>query len=120
MMANNVAGQNCHAIQAFGVDGRVLTGLELSVHVRTRGVESSGQRETLPQVEISFYDENRGSIRRAGVGPWEQDSSWSRHSVEIPVPGRARLGTVAIGMFGATGEVMIDELTIRGIAKGQS
>ncbi len=118
VLTNDALRQNSHAIQAFGVDGRVLQSVELSVRVRTQGVTRAGSKETLPRVDISFYDENRGSIRNAGLGPWEQESSWAEYSVEIPVPGRARLGTVAIGIFGATGQLMVDQLTIRGIEKG--
>ncbi len=116
-LTNNTAGQHCHVIQAFGVDGRVVKSVQLSVRVRVQGLQRGASKETLPYVEITFYDENRGSIRRAGVGPWQRDSSWSRHSAEIPVPGRARLATVVIGMFGATGQVMVDQLSIRGTAK---
>ncbi len=117
VLTNNSVGQNCHVIQAFGVDGRVVKSVELSVRARLQGIRRAGGKDSLPYVEITFYDENRGAIRRGGVGPWEQDSRWSRYHAEIPVPGRARLATVVIGMFGATGQVMIDQLSIRGVVK---
>ncbi len=115
LLANNTPGENCHALQAFGVDGRVLSSIELSAHVRAQRVASTVGKDALPRVEVTFYDENRGSIRQVSLGPWEGDHDWSRQSIKIPVPGRARLGTVIVGMFGATGQLMVDQLSITGI-----
>lgn len=117
VLSNQVAGRKCHAIQAFGVDGRVVGKIELSVRVRVRDIKSTGFEDSLPSVGVSFYGKNRDLIRYEGVGPWERDLDWTRQSVEIRVPGRARLATVTIGMFGATGQVMVDELSIQGIQR---
>jgi protein-L-isoaspartate(D-aspartate) O-methyltransferase len=116
-LSNAAAGQHSHAIQAFGIDGRVVGSLDLSAHVRISNIGGVTNRKMLPKVEISFYDENRGSIRTAGLGPWQQDSAWKHHRIEIPVPGRARLATIAVGMFGATGQAEFDQITVRGRAK---
>ncbi len=114
VLANSTSGQNCHVLQAFGIDGRTVSSIELTAHVRTRRVASTAGKAALPRIEVTLYDESRGSIRQAALGPWEGDRDWSRQSIKIPVPGRARLGTVLIGMFGATGELMIDQISIAG------
>jgi len=119
LLSNNASGQNCHTLQAFGVDGRVVNDIELSARVRTRAVSGGGIQDALPRIELTFYDENRGVIRRVALGPWEGDVSWSLQSIKVPVPGRARLGTVLIGMFGATGEFMVDDLSVRKIANSR-
>ncbi len=116
LLSNSTLGQNCHALQAFGVDGRRVNHVELSARVRTEGVTDAGVKDALPRIELAFYDENRGVIRRVALGPWEGDVPWSYHSIKVPVPGRARLGTVFVGMFGATGQFMVDDLSIRKIA----
>lgn len=117
VLANNVAGKSCHAIQAFGADGRLLKSIEVSVHVRTQRLLGAGTPSSLPHVEISFYDQNRGTIETRRMGPWKDHMPWTCHTDEIPVPDQARLATVVVGMFGATGQAMVDNLSIRGNKK---
>jgi protein-L-isoaspartate(D-aspartate) O-methyltransferase len=118
-LSNRVAGQNSHAIQAFGVDGRVVRRLELSVDVQTQSVSGWRRRGALPRLVLSFYNENRASIDQQGLGPWQGDPRWSHYRVTIPVPRETRLATVALGMFGATGRVRIDRLNIRAVPQEQ-
>ncbi len=114
LLSNTTPGQNSHVLQAFGADGRALDSIELSASVRTQHVASLLGTDALPRIEVTFYDENRGVIRQTALGPWQGDHGWMHQSMKIPVPGRARLGTVIVGMFGATGEVMVDQLSIVG------
>lgn len=120
LLRNRVAGNTCHAVQAFGIDGRKLKAIEVSAWVRPRHVNGAARQDALPRIEISFYDQNRGTIKNVLVGPWGRHPSWIEQAVTIPVPARARLGTVAIGMFGATGQVMVDQLRIHAIGKASS
>ncbi|MFO7906618.1 MAG: protein-L-isoaspartate(D-aspartate) O-methyltransferase [Pirellulaceae bacterium] len=117
LLSNRVLGKKCHAVQAFGVDGRKLKAVEISVWVRAPHMNEAARKDVLPRIEISFYDENRSTIENAVMGPWARHRSWLEQTLEIPVPAGTRLGTVAIGMFGARGQVMIDQLRIRGIGK---
>ncbi len=116
VLSNSKLGANCHAIQAFGIDGRVVQTLELSVRVRIRGLDQPNVNPgMLPNVAVSFYDDNRGSIKTAGAGPWDTNMDWTFHKVEIAVPSRAQLGTVAVHLFGAVADVAVDQLAIRAI-----
>ena len=68
VLASSTAGQKCHAIQAFGIDGRRHRALEISAEVRTREVVIAGSPQSLPHIEVLFYDENRKFISRQNVG----------------------------------------------------
>jgi hypothetical protein len=116
-LTNDSPRQNCHAIQALGVDGRVLSRIELSVRAWTRGVVAQPDSESLPRAFITFYDENRAAIRQDGVGPWQGNTEWSQYVKEIPVPGRARLATLCVGMFGATGHVLVDDIQMQAVGE---
>lgn len=120
LLSNRVAGKKCHAIQAFGVDGRTLKTIEVSARVWARHVNAAVRKDMLPRIEISFYDQNRSTIRNMVVGPWGRQPLWLEQAATIPVPPAARLGTLTIGMFGATGEVMIDQVRIRGSGDSSS
>jgi protein-L-isoaspartate(D-aspartate) O-methyltransferase len=114
VLSNSAAGQNAHALQAVGLDGRKLKSVAVSVYRRTRGVRDEQNKAWRPRVELTFYDEDRALIRTLTLGPWEGDSAWSRESQEIAVPGRSRFAVIIIAMFGATGEFAVDDLRIVG------
>lgn len=116
-LTNRVPGKKCHVVQAFGVDGQMLNELVLSVRVRTTRVNGGRRQDTLPRIEVSFYDESRRTIETVVMGPWKRQPLWARQTLKIPVPNQARLATVSIGMFGATGQFMVDQLEIQGMAK---
>ena len=119
LLSNDQPGQKAHALQPVGLDGRKLRSVEMSVRVRTSGVTSSTNENWLPRVELTFYDENRALIRSAVFGPWKGNATWFQESRELPIPGRARLAVIVIGMFGATGEVAIDDLQINATVDGR-
>ena len=114
VLSNNVPGQNAHALQAVGLDGRKLKSVTVSVYRRIRGLRDQQDKPRQPRVELSFYDEDRALIRTLTLGPWEGDSPWSRESQEIAVPGRSRFAVIMVAMFGATGEFAVDDLRVVG------
>ena len=114
VLSNSVPGQNAHALQAVGLDGRKLKSVAVSVYRRTRGIHDQQNKTWQPRVELTFYDEDRALIRTLTLGPWEGDSPWSQESQEIAVPGRSRFAVIIIAMFGATGEFSVDDLRVVG------
>jgi protein-L-isoaspartate(D-aspartate) O-methyltransferase len=112
VLTNHVPGQNAHALQAVGLDGRKLKSVAVSVYRRTRGLQGQRDKSRQPRVELAFYDEDRALIRMVVLGPWEGDSRWSQETLEIPVPGRSRFAVITIAMFGATGEFAVDDLRV--------
>lgn len=112
VLSNNLPGQNAHALQAVGLDGRQVKSVAVSVYRRTRGLAGQRDKSRQPRVELSFYDEDRALIRTLTLGPWDGDSGWSRETQETAVPGRSRFAVVTVAMFGATGEFAIDDLRV--------
>jgi len=112
VLANDIPGQNAHALQAVGLDGRQIKSVTLSVYRRTRGFHGRSDKARQPRVELAFYDEDRALIRTLILGPWTGNSPWSRETQEIAVPGRSRFAVITVAMFGATGECALDDLHI--------
>ena len=111
-LENNTPGKRAHALQAMGLDGRRVHAITMSAQVRLKEVAGSGA-ETLPRVELTFYDERRAPIRVAVLGPWQGNVPWSRKNGRFLVPARTRLAVLVVGVFGATGEFSVDDVRVR-------
>ncbi len=114
VLSNSTPGQSAHVLQAVGLDGRKLKRVTVSVYRRTKGIRSPAGQAGLPCLELTFYDEERASIRKLTLGPWDGDRSWTRESRAVAVPGRSRFAVILIGIPGATGELAVDGLRIVG------
>ncbi|MEI8371877.1 MAG: protein-L-isoaspartate(D-aspartate) O-methyltransferase [Planctomycetota bacterium] len=112
---NAESGRGAQALQAFAVDGRYVRQLEVSVHVRYHDIHPGPTAVQLPMVGVQFYDENRGTICEKMLGPWRGSSDWKIEAKKIDVPVRAREAIVRIGLFGATGELSMDDLQVKGL-----
>ncbi len=112
---NAQPGRGAQALQAFAVDGRVVHELQLSVRVRYRNVQPDPASQRSPLVELMFYDENRATISDQALGAPRGSSDWKTESMKIDVPARAREAIVRIGLFGATGELSLDDLGMKGL-----
>ncbi|MEM9657514.1 MAG: protein-L-isoaspartate(D-aspartate) O-methyltransferase [Planctomycetota bacterium] len=112
MFDNRQPGRHAHGLHALGVDGRNVKSLELSLWVRGRNLRAGAESWETPQLMIEFFDTQRAPVGTAKIGAWEGTFDWERRQHEIDVPARARLAVVAVGLFGATGELSIDNVTI--------
>lgn len=112
---NAEAGRGAQALQAFAVDGRYVNRLELSVRVRYRDIRQGANALQLPLVGVTFYDENRGTIGEKLLGPWHGSSDWNTEAKKVEVPVRAREAIIRIGLFGATGELSLDDVQMKGL-----
>ncbi len=110
---NRVLGHNAQALQAIGVDGRQVTELVVDLWVQARDVAAGPSAEQGAKVSVNFFDENRAPAGQQTVGPWKGSFDWQRRSAHLKVPPNARVGIVAIGLLGATGELSCDEIAIR-------
>jgi len=112
---NAEPGRYAQALQAFAVDGRYVRQLELSVRVRCHDVHQGANALQLPLVGVTFYDENRGTIGEKWLGPWRGNSDWKTEAKKFDVPLRAREAILRIGLFGATGELSLDDVQMKGL-----
>ena len=112
---NTEPGRYGQARQAFAIDGRYVHTLEVSARICLKDVKAGVDKNELPLLGVTFYDENRGSLTELGLGPWHGTSDWKTETKKIDVPLRAREAIVRIGLFGATGEVSFADLKMKGL-----
>lgn len=112
---NQTPGRGAQALQALGIDGRQVRQIEISLMVRTRDVRLGQSPQEAPRLGVSFFDEQRAPLGTQTLGPWLGTSSWTAKQTRIRVPARCRLAVLAVGMFGAVGEVAIDQLSVRAV-----
>jgi protein-L-isoaspartate(D-aspartate) O-methyltransferase len=109
---NETPGRGAQALQALGIDGKKVRVLELSASVKVEDIRAGQSRRQVPQIELNFFDDRRAPLGSQTMGPWILPMDWVEKQQRIRVPPRARLGVLAIGMFGATGEFSVDDIEL--------
>ena len=117
---NTRAGPRRQALQGFAVDGRKVSQLELSFYVRGQKLRPGSSPQQSAMVGIIFYDENRTPLGEQVLGPWRDSFPWQPDAKRIEVPARAKEGIVRMGLFGAVGELSIDDIRLRVMKKGEA
>jgi protein-L-isoaspartate(D-aspartate) O-methyltransferase len=112
---NTDPGRFAQALQAFAVDGRYVRKLQISLHVRYRNFTPDPAIPVAPLLEVVFYDDNRNIISDQSFGAPHGTSDWKTESKKLDVPVRAREAIMRIGMFGATGELLLDNVQMQGL-----
>lgn len=115
LISNDVAGRSAHALQAFGVDGRVVRQLRISVSVRGENIVAPDDKEQQPRLMVKFYGAQRNPVGQALIGPWSGSFDWDREVEAVPVPPAARLAVIAVGLFGSTGRLAVDHVQVEAI-----
>jgi protein-L-isoaspartate(D-aspartate) O-methyltransferase len=111
-LRNDSAGRGAQALQALGMDGRQVRAIEVSITMATDDVRPGLSPQQLPRVELSFFDERRAPIGSGVLGPWYGTSNWKTRRTRIKVPPKSRLSVLMVGLFGATGQLSVDQLTV--------
>ncbi len=113
--ANQVPGLRSHALQSIGVDGGQVSQLAVQIWVKAAGIEPANKADSSDggKLTVSFFDAERQPIGQSTVGPWRGSFDWRRQSGVVEVPPTAFGATIAVGLFGATGELSIDEIEVR-------
>jgi protein-L-isoaspartate(D-aspartate) O-methyltransferase len=114
---NEVAGRSSHLLQGLPIDGRQIAEIELSAMVKYAKVIANLSEDAPPSVGITFYDENRNDLGHNWIGPFRGSAEWTQVKKRFRVPIQAREGLLRIGLFGATGELSFDAVTLKPIAR---
>ena len=113
---NEIPGQHAHLMQRFSIDGRKVPRLSFSAKIACRHTGKGLYPNDLPDVALWFYDEKHHEVgRTVKLGPFREDESWHLRKREIRVPIAARTAIVRIGLFGGTGTVQFDNVTVEKI-----
>jgi protein-L-isoaspartate(D-aspartate) O-methyltransferase len=99
-------------VQGMAVDGRKVVRLDLTAWVRHRQTRSGPERDAMPALVLTFYDELRCEIGVTVAGPFLGDAPWRRVVKAIRVPAAAREAMLRLGLFGATGEISFDDVRV--------
>ena len=110
---NEHAGRSARALQGFAVDGRKVRRLAMAVSVKGKNIRPGQDATQLPVLGVVFYDRNRGVLGEQYLGPWRGTFDWQREMVYFTVPQRAREAILRIGLFGATGELWVDNIEMK-------
>jgi len=116
---NAEPGRGAQALQFFAADGRYVSQLQFSLRFRSHDVKPDSRIQHPPLMEIQFYDENRVTISDQRFGSVRGTSGWKTEAKTIDVPIRAREAIIRIGLFGATGELSLDDVRMKGFPFGE-
>jgi protein-L-isoaspartate(D-aspartate) O-methyltransferase len=114
---NEEPGRSSHLLQGLPIDGRRVAEIELSAMVKYSNIFANPREDALPSVGITFYDENRNDLGYNWIGPFRGSSDWKRVKKRFRVPIQAREGLLRIGLFGATGDLSFDAVTLKPVAR---
>jgi protein-L-isoaspartate(D-aspartate) O-methyltransferase len=112
---NEVPGRAAMILQGLPLDGRKIRQVAVTASVRYRDIRAGTSRDEVPVIAFAFYDEERRDLGSGFIGPLTGEQPWHQVSKTIRVPEKAREAIFRIGLFGATGEISFDAVTIRPI-----
>ncbi len=105
------------ALQGFAIDGSKVGQLEVSAMIRGRDIRPGQAVDELPQISLTFLDDNSGSIGRTFVGPFRGTFDWKRVTEKVKVPAKATKCIMHVGLLGGVGEFAIDDVSIKPIPR---
>jgi protein-L-isoaspartate(D-aspartate) O-methyltransferase len=110
--ANLEAGRASRALQGFAVDGRHVSALRLTFWARANNIRFGLAHDQWPAIMVTFYDADRAILEHERVGPFDGSFSWRQQEATLPVPLQAREAILRIELFGAVGQLDIDDLRL--------
>jgi protein-L-isoaspartate(D-aspartate) O-methyltransferase len=114
---NDVPGRMSRALQGFAVDGKKIGQIEVTAMIRGRDIKPGPSPDQLPQISLTYYDDNWAIITRNFVGPFRGSFDWQQITQALPVPAKASKCIMHIGLLGGVGEFSVDEVSIRPIPR---
>jgi len=109
-------GQYAQALQGLAVSGKTLAAIDFAIWAQAEDIERGSRREQAALV-VHFYDGKRRVLSSPVVARWEGSQSWEETRRRIAIPPGTREMIVRIGLNGALGQLDLDELRIRTIAR---
>jgi protein-L-isoaspartate(D-aspartate) O-methyltransferase len=114
LFTNAVPGRSSQAMQSIGVRGDRVRLLSVQSWVACKGVQPADAANPRDgaKIFVTFFDADRKTLDEQIVGLWREDTAWRKHVGVVKVPPTTIGMTVAIGLFGATGEFRCDDVVV--------
>lgn len=109
---NEVPGRMSRALQGFALDGKQIGQIEVSAHIYGKDIIPGPHAENAPQISLTFYDDSWTIIGRTFAGPFRGSFNWHTITQKLKVPPKTTKCIMHVGLLGATGEFMIDNVQI--------
>jgi protein-L-isoaspartate(D-aspartate) O-methyltransferase len=106
------AGSPSRALQGLGLDGRAVSRLKLTAHVRGEGLRAGPTPDQQASILVTFYDERRAVIGNVRLGPWRDTFEWREVSAVRSVPLATREAIVRLGLHGGVGRLDVDQVRL--------
>jgi protein-L-isoaspartate(D-aspartate) O-methyltransferase len=113
---NEVPGRMSRALQGFALDGKKVSEIEISASIRGKDIVYT-YPEQAPQISLTFYDESWAIIGRKFTGPYKGTFDWQKVTQKLPVPRGTTKCIMHVGLLGATGEFVIDNVSVTAIPR---
>ncbi|MBO52289.1 MAG: protein-L-isoaspartate O-methyltransferase [Planctomycetaceae bacterium] len=111
-LSNRDPGRLSQVLQGFPVDGRRIGKLQFTLRRRVLESKPGRRPDERPGLTVVFFDVTRRPIGERRVGSWTVADEWVRTRQAVVVPARAREAIVRIGLGGAVGHVLVDDVAI--------
>jgi protein-L-isoaspartate(D-aspartate) O-methyltransferase len=108
---NDEPGRRSHALQAMGVDGSRIGKLRFELKYRAQKIADGPEPFDKAGLQVSFHNFRRlmGDVIAVHcIG----SSDWRVAAGTVPVPEEAREIVVRIGLNGATGRLLLDDISL--------
>lgn len=108
------------ASRAFGVDGRTTAAIVVGAWVRLADTLPGERMGEEPGLQIDLLGADIRAVSRVGLGPWDSrklGKDWVHVARRLPVPPGSRDAILSVGLFGATGALDVDGLSIQVIPR---
>jgi protein-L-isoaspartate(D-aspartate) O-methyltransferase len=108
---NEEPGRRSNALQAIGVDGRKIGKLEFTFRCRADQIQDGKEPFERAGLQVTF-DDQRHFVGEEIAAHLVGSSPWQSIKATVSVPEVARQAVVRIGLNGATGTLLIDDVKV--------
>jgi hypothetical protein len=109
---NDVPGRGSRALQAFAIDGRAVKSIDLSCWLEGKNLRRGRGEGEAARMFVGYFGEDRMPCGEHGIGPWSGTFKWRKQQAQLPVPQKARMAILWIGLLGGTGELAVDDVRV--------
>ncbi|MBI5758098.1 MAG: protein-L-isoaspartate(D-aspartate) O-methyltransferase [Planctomycetales bacterium] len=111
------AGRGAQMLQAIGIEGSRVSGLEMSVMVKADGLKYGDKSYERPSLIVHYFDGDRKLVGEEHLGPWQGTFGWRKVTGTLSVPPKAKEGVLRVGLHGATGRLSVDDLRMTAVPR---